>query len=259
MLFLAAVLAGAAFSEPSGALRIAEGNQPPCPLKHTAVQADISGFLARVTVTQQFINPLDHAVEAVYLFPLPNRAAVDEMTMKVGDRTIKGDIRKREEAQRIYDEARNRGQLASLLNQERPNVFTQAVANIGPGMKVEITIRYVETLKYANGGYEFAFPMVVGPRMSPLRAVAPGMTSPYRQPSTPLFRFAPSPPKPTPSTSPGPTRAAPPCVCATRTRSPTAISFSAGPLPATKSRTPSSPIATPAAVSSPSFSSLPPA
>lgn len=167
MLFLAAVLAGAAFSEPSGALRIAEGNQPPCPLKHTAVQADISGFLARVTVTQQFVNPLDHAVEAVYLFPLPNRAAVDEMTMKVGDRTIKGDIRKREEAQRIYDEARNRGQLASLLNQERPNVFTQAVANIGPGMKVEITIRYVETLQYANGGYEFAFPMVVGPRYNP--------------------------------------------------------------------------------------------
>lgn len=154
-------------TEPSGGLIIAGDEAAPCPLKHTAVHADVSGFLARVTVTQQFVNPLNHAIEAVYLFPLPHRAAVDEMTMKVGDRTIKGTIRRREEAQRIYDDARQRGQLASLLNQERPNVFTQAVANIGPGMKVEVTIRYVETLSYESGAYEFAFPMVVGPRYNP--------------------------------------------------------------------------------------------
>jgi len=174
MLITAALLAGTVLvaaprsprAESSGALVIA-GDRQPCPLKHTAVQAEVSGFLARVSVTQQFVNPLDHAIEAVYLFPLPNRAAVDEMTMKVGDRAIKGAIRRREDAQRIYNEARGRGQLASLLNQERPNVFTQAVANIGPGMKVEVTIRYVETLNYDGGGYEFAFPMVVGPRYNP--------------------------------------------------------------------------------------------
>lgn len=154
-------------TEPSGGLIIAGDEAAPCPLKHTAVHAEVSGFLARVTVTQQFINPLDHAIEAVYLFPLPHRAAVDEMTMKVGDRTIQGTIRRREEARRIYEDARKHGRLASLLNQDRPNVFTQAVANIGPGMKVEVTIRYIETLGYEGGGYEFAFPMVVGPRYNP--------------------------------------------------------------------------------------------
>lgn len=151
----------------SGALMITGKEGQACPLKHTDVKADISGFLARVTVTQEFVNPLNEPIEAVYVFPLPNRAAVDDMTMKVGDRTVKGLIKKREEARKIYEEARQRGQVASLLNQERPNVFTQAVANIAPGAKVDIVISYVETLKYEAGTYEFVFPMVVGPRYNP--------------------------------------------------------------------------------------------
>lgn len=151
----------------SGSLTITGKEGQTCPLKHTDVKADISGFLARVTVTQEFVNPLNEPIEAVYVFPLPNRAAVDDMTMKVGDRTIKGLIKKREEAQKIYEDARQRGQVASLLNQERPNVFTQAVANIAPGAKVDIVISYVETLKYEAGTYEFVFPMVVGPRYNP--------------------------------------------------------------------------------------------
>lgn len=154
----------------AGALMIPRHEGQPetaCPLKHTDVKADISGFLARVTVTQEFENPLNQAIEAVYVFPLPNRAAVDDMTMKVGDRTVKGLIKKREEARQIYESARSQGQLTSLLDQERPNVFTQSVANIGPGMKVQIVISYVETLKYEAGSYEFTFPMVVGPRYYP--------------------------------------------------------------------------------------------
>jgi Ca-activated chloride channel family protein len=140
---------------------------PPCPLKHTDVKAEISGFLARVTVTQEFQNPFAEKIEAVYVFPLPQNAAVDDMTRLIGDRTVKGKIKRREEARKIYEDARAKGHLASLLDQERPNIFTQSVANIRPGDQVKIVISYVETLKYEEGSYEFSFPMVVGPRYIP--------------------------------------------------------------------------------------------
>ena len=138
-----------------------------CPLKHTDVKAQISGFLSRVTVTQEFENPFPEKIEAVYTFPLPQNAAVDDMTMVVGDRTVRGKILRREEAQAVYEAARNNGQTAGLLAQERPNIFTQSVANILPGEQIKITISYVETLKYEDGSYEFVFPMVVGPRYVP--------------------------------------------------------------------------------------------
>jgi Ca-activated chloride channel family protein len=139
----------------------------PCPLKHTAVKAEISGFVARVNVTQEFVNPTNEKIEAVYKFPLPPNSAVDAMTMLVGDRKILGKIKRREEARQIYETARSRGQTASLLDQERPNIFTQSVANIAPGQTVKITISYVETLKYEDTAFEFSFPMVVGPRYIP--------------------------------------------------------------------------------------------
>jgi Ca-activated chloride channel family protein len=138
-----------------------------CPLRHTDVRAEVSGFLARVNVTQEFENPFQEKIEAVYTFPLPQSAAVDDMTMKVGARTVKGKIMRREEAQAVYDAARSAGQVASLLDQERPNIFTQSVANIMPGERVTVTISYVETLKYEGGTYEFSFPTVVGPRYVP--------------------------------------------------------------------------------------------
>jgi Ca-activated chloride channel homolog len=138
-----------------------------CPLKHTDVKAEISGFLSRVVVTQDFENPFKEKIEAVYVFPLPQNAAVDDMTMLVGDRVVRGKILPREQAQAVYEAAKAGGQVASLLDQERPNIFTQSVANILPGEKVKITISYVETLKYENGAYEFVFPMVVAPRYVP--------------------------------------------------------------------------------------------
>ncbi|MGA9770704.1 MAG: VIT and VWA domain-containing protein [Blastocatellia bacterium] len=138
-----------------------------CPLKHTDVKAEISGFLSRVVVTQEFENPFKDKIEAVYTFPLPPNAAVDDMTMRVGDRTVRGKIKRREEARAVYEAARRAGNVASLLDQERPNIFTQSVANIAPGEKVSVTISYVETLKYEDGSYEFVFPMVVGPRYVP--------------------------------------------------------------------------------------------
>ncbi len=137
------------------------------PLKHTKVKTDISGFLARVTVEQEFENNFNQPIEAVYTFPLSENSAVDDMTMKIGSRTIRGKIKKREEARKIYEEAKTQGKTSSLLDQERPNVFTQSVANILPNEKIIIEISYVETLKYEDGSYEFVFPMVVGPRYSP--------------------------------------------------------------------------------------------
>jgi Ca-activated chloride channel family protein len=159
-----------------GALQVLDESGAPkglCPLKHTDVKAEISGFLARVNVTQEFENPFKEKIEAVYVFPLPANAAVDDMTMTVGDRIVRGKILRREEAQAVYDAAKSGGQVASLLNQERPNIFTQSVANILPGEKVTITISYVETLKYEAGSYEFSFPMVVGPRYLPGAATGP--------------------------------------------------------------------------------------
>lgn len=138
-----------------------------CPLKHTDVSAEISGFLARVTVRQQFWNPSNEKIEAVYVFPLPHNSAVDDMTLHVGERTVRGLIKRREEAQQIYQQAKQQGHVAALLDQERPNIFTQAVANIEPGAEIEVEISYVEVLKYEAGSYEFVFPMVVGPRYIP--------------------------------------------------------------------------------------------
>src|SRR3977135_1399367 len=158
-----------------GALQVVDPNGKPkalCPLKHTDVKAQISGFLSRVVVTQEFENPFKEKIEAVYTFPLPQNAAVDDMTMIVGDRTVRGKILRREEAQAVYEAAKTNGQTASLLDQERPNIFTQSVANILPGEQIKITISYVETLKYEEGSYEFVFPMVVGPRYIPGNAPA---------------------------------------------------------------------------------------
>ncbi|MDR3690311.1 MAG: VIT and VWA domain-containing protein [Fimbriimonas sp.] len=136
----------------------------PCPLKHTVVNADIAGFGARVHVVQTFTNPSSTPIEAVYTFPLPHDAAVDRMRIKVGSRVIEGQIKRREEAQRIYDAAKNAGQVAGLLDQERPNIFTQSIANIMPNAVVQVDISYVQILNYENGQFEFVFPMVVGPR-----------------------------------------------------------------------------------------------
>lgn len=137
------------------------------PLKHTSVYAEISGFLAQVEVKQHFHNPHNEKIEAVYVFPLPENSAVNEMIMVVGKRNIYGEIHKRRVARRIYEQARAAGKRTALLEQERPNIFTQSVANIQPGEEIVITIRYVQALKYDRGVYRYVFPMVVGPRFIP--------------------------------------------------------------------------------------------
>ncbi|MCP4259976.1 MAG: VWA domain-containing protein [Planctomycetes bacterium] len=139
----------------------------PLPLKHTDVKGQISGYIATVDVTQKFHNPYDEKIEAVYVFPLPQNAAVNEFIMIIGKRKIRGIIRERKEAEEIYRQARSQGYVASLLTQERPNIFTQKVANIEPGKNIDVNIKYFNTLAYVDGWYEFVFPMVVGPRFNP--------------------------------------------------------------------------------------------
>lgn len=139
----------------------------PLPLKHTDVSASILGYIASVDVKQQYQNTAEQKIEAVYVFPLPQNAAVSDFLMTVGSRHIRGIIRERHEAEQIYQEAKSQGYVASLLTQERPNVFTQAIANIEPGRQLDVEIKYFNTLSYADGAYEFVFPMVVGPRFNP--------------------------------------------------------------------------------------------
>ena len=138
-----------------------------CPLEHTDVEVEVSGSVARARVTQRFSNPFPERIEAVYVFPLPESAAVRHMEMRIGDRLVRADIERRQAAQERYEAARNAGQTASLLEQERPNIFTTSVANIRPGHPVEVTLEYVDTLEYEDGLYHLAYPMTVGPRFIP--------------------------------------------------------------------------------------------
>lgn len=148
------------------------------PLQHTEVGATIGGYLARTTVEQTYANPYREVIEAVYVFPLGSMAAVNDFVMEVAGRRIVGVVRPREEAERIYAEARSRGQTATLLTQERPNIFTQNVANIEPGGTVKVTLTTFERLRYEKGTYEYVFPMVVGPRYIPGGVAAPSTKDP---------------------------------------------------------------------------------
>jgi Ca-activated chloride channel family protein len=149
------------------AARDKEGSFVAVPLKHTEVKAGITGYIATVGVEQQFTNPYAEKIEAVYVFPLPENAGVNEFVMTIGERHIRGIVRERAEAEKIYQEARRQGYQASLMTQERPNIFTQSVANIEPGKEIDISIKYFHTLAYKDGWYEWVFPMVVGPRYNP--------------------------------------------------------------------------------------------
>ncbi|MEH1939165.1 MAG: VIT domain-containing protein [Nostoc sp.] len=153
--------------QPTGLYLQNSSQQIAFPLKHTEVKAKIAGNISRVEVTQSFENPFTTTLEAVYIFPLPDEAAVDDMLIRIGDRTIQGSIKKRQEAVAIYEQARKQGQTAGLLEQERDNIFTQSLANIKPGEQIDVIIRYSDSLKFEGGNYEFVFPMVVGPRYIP--------------------------------------------------------------------------------------------
>ena len=122
-------------------------------------------------------QPDERWVEGVYVFPLPENAAVDHLLMQVGERTIEGQIREREEAKAEYQQAKQRGQKASLVEQERPNLFTTIVANLGPGESCAVEIEYQQTLGFDEGEVRLRFPLVVAPRYIPGRRPTRGPTA----------------------------------------------------------------------------------
>ncbi|WP_259055652.1 marine proteobacterial sortase target protein [Methylohalomonas lacus] len=134
----------------------------------------VSGLIANVTLQQSFRNTGDDWREAVYVFPLPEQAAVRDMRIRVGERVIEGEIRERAEAQRDYQAAKSEGKRAGLVEQERPNLFTVSVANIAPGETIAVELVYVETLQYDSGEFSLRFPMTVTPRYIPGAALNAG-------------------------------------------------------------------------------------
>jgi Ca-activated chloride channel homolog len=144
-----------------------EGETCAAPLLRTDVEIKVSGLVARARVTQTFSNPLDEWFEGVYVFPLPESSAVDRLRMRIGERVVEGDIRERGAAKKDYLAARDAGRRAALLEQERPNVFTSSVANIGPREDIVVEIEYQQTLRYDAGAFSLRFPMTVGVRYIP--------------------------------------------------------------------------------------------
>ncbi len=134
------------------------------PLKSTQAEVSIAGVIAQVRVTQVYENQGHNPLEAVYIFPASTRAAVHGLAMTIGERTITAVVKKRAEARQDYEQARQNGQSATLLEQQRPNVFQMNVANILPGDVIRVTLDYTELLVPENGIYEFVYPTVVGPR-----------------------------------------------------------------------------------------------
>ncbi len=133
----------------------------------TDVAIDVNGPIMRTRVTQRFENPSKGWVEGTYVFPLPEDSAVDTLKMQIGDRFIEGQIKPRQAAKEIYEQAKAEGKKAALLEQQRPNIFTNQVANIGPGETVVVQIEYQSTVHQSNGLYSLRFPMVVAPRYNP--------------------------------------------------------------------------------------------
>ncbi|MDY7095202.1 MAG: marine proteobacterial sortase target protein [Acidobacteriota bacterium] len=143
------------------------GRYREAPALATRVHLQVTGPLVRGRVTQRFFNTSDRWQEAVYVFPLPTGGAVDRLRMVVGERVIEGQIQERQQARRTYQQARREGRRASLVEQERPNLFTTSVANIGPQEAIEVVIEYQQVLAYDGGGFQLRFPMVVAPRFIP--------------------------------------------------------------------------------------------
>ncbi|MGE5324346.1 MAG: marine proteobacterial sortase target protein [Actinomycetota bacterium] len=145
----------------------ASGQDELVPLVHTDVAVDVRGLVAAATVTQQYVNSSGDPIEATYVFPLPPDAAVYDMEIRIGNRVIHSVVREREEARRTYEAAKSQGKRAALVEEERPNIFTASVANIMPGDRIDVRLRYVEPLKWEDGRVRLVFPMVVGQRYIP--------------------------------------------------------------------------------------------
>lgn len=162
------------------------------PLQSTKADVNIAGVIADVTITQVYKNDGQKPLEAIYVFPASTRAAVYDMVMKIGNRTIQAEIKEKEKARAAYQQAKQEGKRVSLLEQERPNVFQMNVANLMPGDQIEVILKYTEMLIPEHGIYEFVYPTVVGPRYSESTAKGEAgfVATPYQKSGTaPLYDF----------------------------------------------------------------------
>ena len=150
-----------------------EGVFEAAPTVETDVAIQVTGLIARTRVAQTFQNPGTDWVEGVYVFPLPENAAVDRMRLRVGERILEGQVREKGEARREYARAVSEGKKAALVEQQRPNLFTNAVANIGPGEIVRVVIEYQQTLAWESGEVRLRFPLAVTRRYVPSGASLP--------------------------------------------------------------------------------------
>jgi len=156
----------------SGALLLKDGERfVEAPQLGTDIDLTVSGPTARARISQIFRNPTQSWVEAVYVYPLPEGGAVDTLKMVVGDRIIVGDVKERQTAKLAYERAKANGQKAALTEQERPNIFTNSVANIGPGETVVVQIEYQEPVHQSGNEFSLRVPLVVAPRYNPAPVV----------------------------------------------------------------------------------------
>ena len=140
-------------------------------LLNTDVNIQVNGLVARVSVMQEFKNDGGEWVEGIYVFPLPDEAAVDHMRVYIGERFIEGEIREKEQARKEYEQAKQAGKKTSLVEQQRANLFTTSVANIGPGETVIVEIEYLEDVRYDDGSFSIRFPMTLTLRYVPGQAL----------------------------------------------------------------------------------------
>ncbi|MBL4631029.1 MAG: marine proteobacterial sortase target protein [Paraglaciecola sp.] len=137
------------------------------PVLNTRVDIKVTGIVARTTVTQTFKNAGNHRVDGLYVFPLPEDAALDHLLMTIGERKIEGVIKEKSQARKMYLQAKAQGKRASLVSQQRPNMFSNAIANIGPGETIEVSIEYQQRLNFDQQQYSLRFPMAITPRYMP--------------------------------------------------------------------------------------------
>jgi len=134
------------------------------PNLHTDVKINIDGIVSHTSVDQMFVNDSTEPIEAVYVFPLPPNSAINNMVMLIEDRVIQGIVKEKQQAQKEYETAKKKGKRASITEQQRPNIFTNKVANVMPNDTIIVRIEYVNELRYENGNFNLRFPMVIGPR-----------------------------------------------------------------------------------------------
>jgi Ca-activated chloride channel homolog len=199
LVWLAPIATGSSLPRVPGMYATAAGNAS-LPLLDSKIEISIRGPIVETTVVQTFKNPTDEATEATYIFPLPADAAVSAMSIDLGTRTIRAGVERREKAQARYEEAVAHGLGGGLLEQERPDVFTQTVAAIPGRGTVVVTLRYDATARYADGTWELVLPLVVAPRYTPGTASGRPTTGSGRNPDT---ERSPDASRVTPHASPG--------------------------------------------------------